>query len=96
MASTSKLSKIPVASLGGVTDRVITTTKESNLQDVITDSAFTNLEEKSKRYTEGLSKRLYSKLTNDMVALDKKRDGISRRNSGRPASCRNTGAPTIR
>lgn len=79
MASTSKLSKIPVASLGGVTDRVITTTKESNLQDVITDSAFTNLEEKSKRYTEGLSKRLYSKLTNDMVALDKKRDGISRR-----------------
>lgn len=79
MANASKLAKIPVASLGGVTDRVITTAKESNLQDVITDSAFTNLEEKSKRYTDSLNKRLYSKLTSDMVALDKKRDGISRR-----------------
>lgn len=79
MANTNRISKIPVASLGGVTDRVITTTKESNLPEVIGDTTFTNVVEKSDRYTDGLSKRLYSKLTNDMVALDKKRDGISRR-----------------
>ncbi|WP_320051980.1 DUF6261 family protein [uncultured Acetobacteroides sp.] len=79
MANTNRISKVPVASLGGVTDRVITTAKESKLPEVIADSAFTNLEEKSKRYTDGLSKRLHSKLTNDMVVIDKKRDSISRR-----------------
>jgi hypothetical protein len=79
MSSAFQISRIPVASLGSVTDRVVATSKESKLAEVIGDTAFTNLEEKSQRYTEGLNKRLYSKLTNDMVAIDKKRDSISRR-----------------
>lgn len=79
MANSLQFSRIPVASLGGVTDRVITTTKESNLPEVIGDSSFTNVEEASLRYTDGLSKRRYSKLTTQMVGIDKKRDSISHR-----------------
>lgn len=45
--------------------------------DVVTDTAYTNLEQKSEKYRQSINKRRFSDLTDEMVALDKNRDSLS-------------------
>lgn len=77
MKNVTIISRIPVASLGAATGRVVETTKEAALADVVTDTAFTNLEQKSEAYRKSINKRKYSELTDEMVLLDKNRDSLS-------------------
>lgn len=77
MTNANRISRIPVASLGATAGRVVETAKESSIPDVVNDTAFTNLEQKSNTYRQSINKKLYSDLTDDAVQLDKNRDSFS-------------------
>ncbi len=77
MKNVTIVSRVPVAGLGAVTWRVVETAQESKMVDVVTDTAYTNLEQKSEKYRQSINKRRYSELTDEMVALDKNRDSLS-------------------
>jgi len=77
MKNVTIVSRVPVAGLSAVTWRVVETAQESKMVDVVTDTAYTNLEQKSEKYRQSINKRRYSELTDEMVSLDKNRDSLS-------------------
>lgn len=72
------LTKIPVASLGNVADRVLSATDTAAIEDVGKSDVYAALKAKAAAFTNGIKKRLYSKLTSEMVHLDKSRDDTFR------------------